>query len=125
MASQLGQAMCQTTFLHVSQSILNIYPRALPDITSGRKSSKISKSGLSGNRTFFFPDARFLTLLKIENSMYLVGKIFRNVSPDSVKFGCPVLSSPKTHMPSLVAPYFICIFQILDSYQILDSNSNS
>jgi hypothetical protein len=36
--------------------------------TSGpvRKSGKLTKSGLSGNRTFSFPDAGLLTLLKIE-----------------------------------------------------------
>ena len=31
-----------------------------------RKSGKFFKSGLSGNRTFSFPNARLVTLLKIE-----------------------------------------------------------
>ena len=45
--------------------------------------------------------------MRIDNS-YLVGKMFKNISPDSVlsgKFGCPVLSSQETHMPSPVEPY--------------------
>ena len=33
-----------------------------------RKSREFSKSGLSGNRTFFVPDAGLLTLLKIEKN---------------------------------------------------------
>ena len=46
-------------------------------------------------------------LMRIDN-LYLVGKMFKNVSPDSVrsgKFGCPVLSGQETHMPSPVEPY--------------------
>ena len=45
--------------------------------------------------------------MRIDN-LYLVGKMFKNVSLDSVrsgKFGCPVLSGQETHMPSPVEPY--------------------
>ena len=48
-----------------------------------------------------------LSLMRIDNP-YLVGKMFKNISPDSVwsgKFGCPVLSSQETHMPSPVESY--------------------
>ena len=37
--------------------------------------------------------------------LFLVCKMFRNISPDLVlsgKFGCPVLSGEETHMPSPV-----------------------
>jgi hypothetical protein len=34
-----------------------------------RKSGKFSKSGMSGNRTFSFPDAGLLTLLKVEEKI--------------------------------------------------------
>ena len=46
-------------------------------------------------------------LMRIDN-LYLVGKMFKNVSLDSVrsgKFGCPVLSGQETHMLSPVEPY--------------------
>ena len=42
------------------------------------------------------------------NNLYLVRKMFKSRSPDSVrssKFGCPVLSGQETHMPSPVEPY--------------------
>ena len=77
------------------------------------KSGKFSKSELSGNLTFYFPDAGLLTLfffkiffvviyfwhqicvqgpylMRIDN-LYLVGKMFKNISPDSVRSGrtCP------------------------------------
>ena len=45
--------------------------------------------------------------MRIDN-LYLVGKMFKNVSLDSVrsgKFGCPVLSGQETHMTSPVEPY--------------------
>ena len=44
--------------------------------------------------------------MRIDN-LYLVGKLFENVSPDSVQFsnfGCPVLCGQETHMPSPVEP---------------------
>ena len=47
--------------------------------------------------------------MRIDNP-YLVGKMFENVSLDSVrsgKFECPVLSGKETHMPSPVEPYFV------------------
>ena len=53
------------------------------------KSGKFSKFGLSGNRTFSLPDARLLTLLKIEKK---TSKFF------FFKF----LSGQETHMPSPV-----------------------
>ena len=83
-----------------------------------RKSGKFSKSGLSENRTFSFPDAG---LSKIEKKIqffslfflgYSYGKMFKKISPDSVWSGrtrlanlgvqscpvrkliCPVWSSP-------------------------------
>ena len=81
------------------------------------KSGKFSKSGLSGNRTFSFPDAELYLskifkilfclyiwsrnfchqicvrgpyLMRIDN-LKLVGKMFKNISPDSVWCGrtCP------------------------------------
>jgi hypothetical protein len=81
-----------------------------------RKSGKFSKSGLSGNRTFSFPDTGLLTLLKIEKKLILfqkkiqdfffclfiwsrsaslsilVNKMFEIISPDTVRSGrtCPV-----------------------------------
>ena len=45
-------------------------------------------------------------LIRIDNP-YLVGKMFENISPDSVrsgKFGYPVLSGQKTRMPSPAEP---------------------
>ena len=42
-------------------------------------------------------------LMRIYNP-YLVGK--KSGSDLSSKFGCPVLSSQETHMPSPVEPYF-------------------
>ena len=55
-------------------------------------------------------------LMRIDN-LYLVGKMFKNISPDSVRSGrtcpanlsvrsCQVLSGQEAHMPSLVVPYF-------------------
>ena len=47
-------------------------------------------------------------VMRIDN-LCLVGKMFKNISADSVRsgiFGCPVLSGQETHMPSLVEPYF-------------------
>jgi hypothetical protein len=41
-----------------------------------RMSGKFSKSGLSGNRTFSFPDAGLLTLLKVEERKKKLSKIF-------------------------------------------------
>ena len=58
-----------------------------------RKSSKFSKSGLSGNRKFSFPDAKLLKIEKRKSIFfaYLYGKIFKIISPDSVQSGrtCP------------------------------------
>ena len=53
-------------------------------------------------------------LMRIDNS-YMVGKMYKNVSTDSVrvrkdlsiKFGCPLLSGQETHMPSPVDPYIL------------------
>ena len=43
-----------------------------------RKSGKLSKSGLSGNRTFSFPDAGLLKIRKEKNSNFLFQTFFSN-----------------------------------------------
>ena len=47
-----------------------------PLFENGAFKGKFSKSGLSGNRTFSFPDAGLLTLLKIEFSFQFSFSIF-------------------------------------------------
>jgi hypothetical protein len=47
--------------------------------------------------------------MRIDN-LYLLGKMFKNISPDSVrsgKFVCPVLSGQETHMPSRALYYIV------------------
>ena len=82
-----------------------------------RKSTKFSKSGLSGNRMFSFLDAGLLMLLK-EKKIYFEF-LTSNLCPQTIlresitctwhvkcshKFKCPVLSDQETHMPSLAKP---------------------
>ena len=61
----LGLKLTSFLFMKQGTSKIGLYRRSRPV----RKSGKISKSGLSGNRTFYFPDDGLLTLLKIEKRL--------------------------------------------------------
>ena len=70
-----------------------------------RKSGKFSKSGLSGNRTFSFPDAGLLKLLKIEEKIqkkkfqiffFKFFFVYFQIHPN--KLICPVRLSPMSQI---------------------------
>ena len=50
---------------------------------------------------------------------YVVGKMFKNISPDLVRSGrtCPVLSGQEIHMPSPVEPYFVGLITSTENVQ--------
>ena len=56
---------CMCLYLSIPAIDVGLYRTSRPV----RKSGKFSKSRLSGNRTFSFPDAGLLTLLKIEEKI--------------------------------------------------------
>ena len=56
-----------------------LWDRALLDIKTVPEVRQFFKSGLSGNRAFSFPDARLLTLLKIEKKSYFFFKFFFSI----------------------------------------------
>ena len=60
---QFSIIFCSIKFVH--SAVVGLYRISHPV----RKSGKFSKSGLSGNWTFSFPDAGLLTLLKIEKKL--------------------------------------------------------
>ena len=100
-----------------------VYGRALPEIMSGPEVLQISKIWTVWKPDIFLPIRQTFKNMKNQKSFFFqnfkmknvdsFGKMFKNVSPDSVQSGrtyildkcvCSVLSGQETHMPSPVKP---------------------